>query len=76
MARTGATNEPLLVDVFLARKINGILGGAFFGPWNVGSLSADTLDQILSIERVGEIKDGFAKVEQVFDRWRSQHDRK
>lgn len=76
MARTGATTEPLLIDVFLARKVNAILGGPFFGPWNIGNVPSDTLDQILSIERVGEIKNGFDKVEQVFERWRNQHARK
>lgn len=76
IARNGKTLEPLLADVFLSRRLNTILGGAFFGPWDMAKLPLDVADQILSIDELSSMQAGMAKVDNVFARWRQKHERK
>jgi hypothetical protein len=75
-ARRGKTSEQLIGDVFLARRLNTILDGPFFGPWDLNEVPSDVIEQILSIEQYGEIKAGFAKVEAKMKEWREKHGRK
>ena len=63
----------MIGDVFLARRCNAILGGPFFGPWVMQSVPMDVIEQILSVERYGEIKAGFAKVEAKMAERREKH---
>lgn len=72
-ARRGRTSEELIGDVFLARRCNAILGGPFFGPWDMQSIPMDVIEQILSMERYGEIKAGFSKVEAKMAEWRNKN---
>lgn len=76
IARTGATAEPLLMNVFMARRVNAILGGAVVGPWDIDQIPDDVLQSILSIERVGEVRAGLRKVEDIFGQWRNKYARK
>lgn len=76
VARRNTTREPLIADVFLARRLNLILGGPFFAPWDVGGLPDDVVQQILSIERVSELKESLAKVDAAMSRWRDRYARK
>lgn len=75
IARRGVTNEPLLINVFMARRLNNILGGPFFTPWDIPDLSEDLMDTILSIEEVNNLKAGMNQVEAIFTKWRSDYGR-
>lgn len=69
----GATDEPLLADALLARRINLALGGAVVGPWDVGQLPDDVIEGILSIERIGTMQAGRQKIEASMQAWRENH---
>ncbi len=74
-ARRGKTSERLIGDVFLAQRMNTILGGPFFGPWDLDDVPFDVIEQILSLEQYGEIKAGLVKVEEKMNEWRKKHGR-
>lgn len=40
-----------------------MLGGPFFGPWDIDNLPMDTIEQILIFEDFGNLKSGFDQVE-------------
>lgn len=73
LAKNGETNEPLLVNVLIARRINSVLGGAFVAPWEVQELPEDITSAILSLEHVNDYREGLNQVESVFAKWRTQH---
>jgi len=55
--------------------MNTILGGPFFGPWDLDEVPFDVIEQILSLEQYGEIKAGLVKVEEKMNEWRKKHGR-
>jgi len=63
----------LIGDVFLAKRMNAILGGPFFGPWDMAQVPMDVIEQVLSFETFGEIKAGLMQVEQKMQEWRVKH---
>lgn len=73
IARRGVTNEPLLINIFQARRMNGILGGPFFTPWDIPDLPEDLIETILSIEDVNNLKAGMNQVESIFTKWRAEY---
>lgn len=73
LSRVGETDEQVLANVLLARRINRVLGGAFVSPWDVNDLPDDEIDSILSVERIGEYRAGRQKVEESMSAWRNSH---
>lgn len=72
-ARRGRTSEELIGDVFLARRCNAVLGGPFFGPWDMQGVPMDVIEQILIFEKYGELKSGMQQVDQKLREWRDKH---
>lgn len=73
LSRSRMTNEVLLKDVLLAKRINQVMGGVLVGPWDIRDLPDDTIDSILSLEQLGSYQAGRQKVESVLDHWRNSH---
>jgi len=59
--------------VLLSQRLNVILRGPFFGPWDMEGIPEETVEQILSLEKIGELQAGFTQVENRFAEWRAQH---
>lgn len=72
-ARTGKTRVAELGNVFMTRRINQILGGAFIAPWELDQMPDELLDAILAIDTIGEVKSGLETVESVFAEWRNRY---
>jgi len=74
IARTGWVSDPFIADVFRARRINNLLGGAFVTPWDLDKMDEATLDIFdgLVIELPGYRK-GQQEIDKKFSEWRAQH---
>lgn len=73
LSRAGETNEALMMNVLLARRINHVLGGAFVAPWDVNDLPDDVIDSILSVEQIGTYQAGRQAVAANMAEWRNNH---
>lgn len=64
----------MIGDIYRARRINALLGGAFVTPWDLGELDEATLDlfESLTVELPGYRK-GQQEVESIFAKWRAEH---
>lgn len=72
-ARTGKTKIAELGNVFMARRVNQILGGAIVAPWEIDLMPDELLDAILAVDTIGEVKSGLDTVENTFAKWRSSY---
>lgn len=73
LAKNGETNEPLLTNVLIARRINTVLGGAFVAPWEVQELTEDIISSILSLDQINDYRNGLNQVEAAFAEWRTKY---
>lgn len=75
MFRSGGTDNPLMVDVVLCRRINQKLGGAVFKPWEIGEIDQDWLDAIENLEKPSVLNRSWEKVNEKFAEFRSKYGR-
>ena len=72
LAEGKGSNNPMLTAIWMARKINQVLGGPFVGPWEIEELPGDWLDAIIGMETtVPRLAAGKAQVESAIERWRN-----
>lgn len=51
-----------MINVLLARRINGLMGGVVIAPWQVDELPDVTVDAILALEKVPEVQNNLEAV--------------
>lgn len=73
VARSGQTSEPLLMNVFISRRMNAVMGGPVFTPWDIPNMPEEVVETILSIEGIQKIQQGLNQVEMIFSKWRADH---
>lgn len=76
MFRNKQTSDPLMGDVLLSRRINGLLGGLAVSPWTVGQIPQDWIDAVLNLDEKSVLNRSWEKVEEKFAEFRSNHARK
>jgi hypothetical protein len=74
--RNKQTSDPLMVNVLLARRINGLIGGLAVSPWTVGEIPQDWIDAVLNLENNSVLNQSWEKVEEKFAEFRRNHARK
>ena len=63
----------MLAAIWMARRINEELGGAFVGPWDVNELPQEWIDAIIGIRTtVPKMMEGKALVEAAVEKWRKK----
>lgn len=64
----------MLVSLFIARRINTQLGGAFVAPWEIGQFSDEWLDLFFALEQqLPAMRKGIDKIEAMKAKIRSDH---
>lgn len=77
LARTGRTDDPLLIDIHLARAINRH-ALTTIGWWEVGQFDQTTLDYFYALNsQLPAMQSGIAKIEQtkakIKEQFKSRH---
>ena len=65
----------MIGDIFLAKRLNQILGGAFVTPFDLAEMPETTVDEILTLEKVSEYQQDLGKIENIFETWRHNNAR-
>lgn len=74
LAEGRGTSDPILSAIWLSKRINAELGGAFVAPWDVFDLPGDWLDTLTGMTTsLPAMAEGKARVENVLERWRQAH---
>lgn len=74
LAKSGRTDNPDVWRVIVARKINGVMGGALVGPWDVDRLDDITIDTIISFsDDLPAFRESIEDTERGFAEWRAKH---
>ena len=64
------TDDPLLVSILLAKRINTAWGGPFVSPYDVGDLPDEMVAAVKGLtEDLEAMKKGFAQVEEIRRKW-------
>lgn len=76
LARTGRTNDPLVIATIRARQINHLLGGFAVTPWEVlsGEIPDELLDVVVGVyQDLPAMQNAAVELEAIRAKWRARH---
>lgn len=76
-AQSGGSEDPTLVEIYLAQHINNVSGGPVVAPWEIGQVPERYIEAAIGLsslkERRQRLQRAKAYLDKVFSSWRRQH---